>query len=91
MPKMKSRNFLASMTALVTAVASEQVTANTPNEALPASASALTQSVVTSDNQNPFDFVLKRSDFGPQVLGYHSSHSSHSSHASHSSHYSSRY
>ena len=78
------------LTALVAAVGSQQASANVA-DAKADNVTAVTQSVIASNNQSPFDFVLKRSDVAAQVLGYHSSHSSHSSHASHSSHYSSRY
>lgn len=87
---MSNRKFLVSMTALVAAVGSHQASANV-EDVKANEVNALTQSVITTNIQSPFDFVLKRSDVAAQVLGYHSSHSSHSSHASHSSHYSSRY
>jgi hypothetical protein len=87
---MSNRKFLVSMTALVAAVGSQQASANV-EDVKAGNLTALTQSALVSNNQNPFDFVLKRSDSAIQVLSYHSSHSSHSSHASHSSHYSSRY
>ena len=87
---MSNRKFLVSMTALVAAVGSEHALANIDNLKA-VNVTAVTQSSTSSTNENPFDFVLKRSDVAPQVLGYHSSHSSHRSHSSHSSHYSSRY
>ena len=87
---MGNRKFLVSMTALVAAVGSQQASANVPDLKADAVATVM-QSVTASNNQKPFDFVLKRSESAAQVLSYHSSHSSHSSHASHSSHYSSRH
>ena len=86
---MSNRKFLVSMTALVTAVATQSASANIDGVKVN-DATVLSQNVAATNNQNPFDFVLKRSDSAIQVLSYHSSHSSHSSHRSHSSHYSGR-
>lgn len=87
---MSKRKFLVSMTALVSAVVTQTASANVDVIKVNDSP-VMSQNVTASNNQSPFDFVLKRSDGAAQVLGYHSSHSSHSSHASNSSHYSSRY
>jgi len=86
---MSNRKFLVSMTALVAAVGSQQAAANV-SDVKTDDLTAVTQSVIASNNQSPFDFVLKRSDSAVQVLSYHRSHSSHSSHRSHSSHFSGR-
>lgn len=83
---MKNRKFLVSMTALVAAVATQQVSASVTNENDKLEQVVSSQSVEVSKSQNPFEFVLKRGEV-TQSMSYHSSHSSH---ASHRSHYSSR-
>ncbi|MCX8519406.1 MAG: His-Xaa-Ser repeat protein HxsA2 [Methylophilaceae bacterium] len=86
---MSKRKFLVPMAALVLAVVSQQALADV-SDVKTDNAPAVSQNVVASSNQSPFDFVLKRSESAVQVFGYHSSHASHSSHSSHRSHYSSR-
>lgn len=90
---MKKRNFLLPLASLASAFTSEQALANVNQDVhvTPQTNDAaiqkvtLSDTVVMSNGNDKFSFVLKRSDAGA-LMAWHQSHSSHASHASHSSH-----
>jgi hypothetical protein len=83
---MKNRKFLASLTALVAVIASENSIANSPSDNN--SNVADVQKSFNRSNNQPFDFILTNSTNQVDGFGNHRSHMSHRSHSSHQSHYS---
>lgn len=82
---MKNRKFLASLTALVAVLASENSSANSP-----LFGNSQTHAVQNNKDEvaRPFDFIIRNSIKNSETIGYHNSHMSHRSHSSHQSHFS---